>query len=121
MAGLLILSVSLTAGPLILLTSGCSSTQQKDPLHQDAAAVFPRTVAQLDGLKVIADASPANIYTETAGGLIALALGGLGMWARMTHGRVSQNTADVKTLAANTPPLEPPTTLLTGSKLQQSL
>jgi hypothetical protein len=74
----------------VLLLPGCSSPRNPQSFKDSATAVYPKTVAALDGLKVTLDNSPSNVFTESAAAVIALALGGLGVWARITHGTVAK-------------------------------
>ena len=74
---------------------GCGTIKSAQPLASAATNAFPRTVATIDGLKVVADNS-SNTALVTAVDLIAaLAIGGLGVWAKITHGAVVNNSAAI--------------------------
>jgi hypothetical protein len=96
----LVLGTAVACPLALLCTLSCSSLSGSQPLACAATNAFPKVVASIDGLKVVAD-STGNSTVEAIAGLIAsVAIGGIGMWAKLTHGQVAQNTA---TLAAMAP------------------
>jgi hypothetical protein len=80
---------------------GCGTIKSAQPLASAATNAFPKTVATIDGLKVVADNS-TNTGIVTAVDLVAaLCIGGLGVWAKLTHGTVAANSAAIAANQAN--------------------
>lgn len=86
---------------LPLAITGCGSLSGSQPLSQAATNAAPKLVAAIDGLKIVADNSGNTTIGEAADIAAALAIAGLGIWAKITHGQVTANTAAI---AAQSPP-----------------
>ena len=90
-----------------LCETGCGTINSAQPLASAATNAFPKTVATIDGLKVVADNSSNQALVTAVDLFAALAIGGLGVWAKITHGTVANNSAAIAANQANqnnTPP-----------------
>ena len=84
-----------------LCETGCGTIKSAQPLASAATNAFPRTVATIDGLKVVADNSSNQAVVTAVDLFAALAIGGLGVWANITHGTVAANSAAIAANQAN--------------------
>ena len=80
---------------------GCGTIKSSQPLASAATNAFPRTVATIDGLKVVADNSTNTALVTAVDLVAALCIGGLGVWAKITHGTVAANSAAIAANTAN--------------------
>ena len=102
------------AAPLALMVPmamiGCGTISSSQPLSVAATNAFPRTVATIDGLKVVADNSTNTALVTAVDLAAAVAIGGLGVWAKITHGKVADNSAAIAAQSQNQNTTTKPTT-----------
>ena len=91
-----------------VMTTGCTTGKMAQSNAAAATNAYPRTVATIDGLKVVADNSSNTAVVTAVDLFAALAIGGLGVWAKITHGTVVKNSAAIAANLANQN-LSPPT------------
>jgi hypothetical protein len=99
-----LIAVAAVGAALIVLpmaTTGCKTASMLQANAIAATNAYPKTVATIDGLRVIADTSGSNTLATVVDIGAALAIGGLGVWAKLMHGQVANNSAAIAANVAN--------------------
>ena len=87
----LVIATAITTPAAFLVSissTGCSTLTGGQPLNVAATNAFPKLTAALDQANALAQNSGNGTVAAVGGAVISFLLGGLGVWAKITHGSV---------------------------------